>query len=994
MANVIVVSETPQRVIIRDEAATRTVKVVAQGPQGPSGNVNPLMFQLLDQATSAATSASADAAAAQSSSASAFASANAAGASAASVSASELAAEGSAVQAAASASQASASAASVAASVTSAANSATSAQASADAAINKANIADAAAASATGSAATATTKATEAATSATNAASSATSASTSATTATTKATQASTSSTLAQDWAIKTVDPVSGAEYSSKYHAQAASASAGSASSSANAAAASATTAGTKAGEASASAASALDSEDVASVAAQFAANAQSAAQTSANAALASKNAAATSATSASNSATAASNSATAAAGSATSAGNSATGASSSAVTAAGSAATATTKASEASTSATNAAASATAAATSATNAATSAASALQAKNDAVAALASKLDVAATQFGGNAATATKLLTARTISVTGDLSWSTSFDGSGNVTASGTLANSGVTAGTYGSATQVQPFTVDAKGRLTSVGAAVTITPAWGSITGKPTTLTGYGITDALQLGSNAGSALGMAAAGTATTAARSDHVHPVQTTITGNAGSATVLQTARTINGVSFNGSANITTPATTSVIVQDLRTMDPVNVPTSKASFYFTSKEGLDTDTEGNTYGDFLALSTYNDLSGGGLNGLLFLKSTQAIYHYWGAFGAAAWGTPKKLAYTDSSITGNAASATALATGRTIGMTGDVSWTSAAFDGSANVTGTATLANSGVAAGTYKSVTVDAKGRVTTGSNPTTLSGYGITDAAPKNSPALTGVPTAPTATAGANTTQIATTAFVTSAVAETAVGRLLNVRVFTSANSGSTYTPTAGTTSVIVEAVGAGGGGGGAVATGTNQHAYGTGGDCGKYGKGYYKSGFSGVTLTIGAGGTGVVGGTGTNGGQTSFGELLICPGGRGGGTISALVANGQITMYGTIVSNVAITGANIMSHHGFQGPSGWSNGIFNFTSGGGNSSFLGAGGLGAILNNNGSPALGYGGGGSGAASDQNNGQRPGGAGGNGLIVVYEYA
>lgn len=33
-----------------------------------------------------------------------------------------------------------------------------------------------------------------------------------------------------------------------------------------------------------------------------------------------------------------------------------------------------------------------------------------------------------------------------------------------------------------------------------------------------------------------------------------------QTTITGNAGSATILQTARTINGTSFNGSANITT--------------------------------------------------------------------------------------------------------------------------------------------------------------------------------------------------------------------------------------------------------------------------------------------------------------------------------------------------------------------------------------------------------------------------------------------------
>ena len=31
-----------------------------------------------------------------------------------------------------------------------------------------------------------------------------------------------------------------------------------------------------------------------------------------------------------------------------------------------------------------------------------------------------------------------------------------------------------------------------------------------------------------------------------------------QTTVSGNAGSATVLQTARTIAGVSFNGSANI----------------------------------------------------------------------------------------------------------------------------------------------------------------------------------------------------------------------------------------------------------------------------------------------------------------------------------------------------------------------------------------------------------------------------------------------------
>ena len=47
--------------------------------------------------------------------------------------------------------------------------------------------------------------------------------------------------------------------------------------------------------------------------------------------------------------------------------------------------------------------------------------------------------------------------------------------------------------------------------------------------------------------------------------------------------------------------------------------------------------------------------------------------------------------------------VTGNADTATALATGRTIGMTGDVVWTSASFDGSGNVTGTSTIQSGAV---------------------------------------------------------------------------------------------------------------------------------------------------------------------------------------------------------------------------------------------------------------------------------------------------
>lgn len=41
-------------------------------------------------------------------------------------------------------------------------------------------------------------------------------------------------------------------------------------------------------------------------------------------------------------------------------------------------------------------------------------------------------------------------------------------------------------------------------------------------------------------------------------------------------------------------------------------------------------------------------------------------------------------------------------------------------------------------LATTGIVSGTYRSVTVDSYGRITAGTNPTTLSGYGITDAQP----------------------------------------------------------------------------------------------------------------------------------------------------------------------------------------------------------------------------------------------------------------
>jgi len=68
-------------------------------------------------------------------------------------------------------------------------------------------------------------------------------------------------------------------------------------------------------------------------------------------------------------------------------------------------------------------------------------------------------------------------------------------------------------------------------------------------------------------------------------------------------------------------------------------------------------------------------------------------------------------------------SCSGNAATSTRWATGRIIALSGDITGTSAAFDGTASLSFATTLSNSGVAIGTYAKVTVDAKGRVTAGS-------------------------------------------------------------------------------------------------------------------------------------------------------------------------------------------------------------------------------------------------------------------------------
>ena len=89
-----------------------------------------------------------------------------------------------------------------------------------------------------------------------------------------------------------------------------------------------------------------------------------------------------------------------------------------------------------------------------------------------------------------------------------------------------------------------------------------------------------------------------------------------------------------------------------------------------------------------------------------------------------WSADGTAVWGADNNTTYSPATQSANGLMSAA---------------DKAKLDGIATGANAYTHPNSGVTAGTYKSVTVNAQGHVTGGSNPTTLAGYGITDASLK---------------------------------------------------------------------------------------------------------------------------------------------------------------------------------------------------------------------------------------------------------------
>lgn len=111
-------------------------------------------------------------------------------------------------------------------------------------------------------------------------------------------------------------------------------------------------------------------------------------------------------------------------------------------------------------------------------------------------------------------TAAKLATPRDITISGDVDGVAAFDGSEDIDIVVELADTTVTPATYGSSTHIPVFDVDAKGRITGVTNTLFTVPelSFTNITGKPTTLLGYGITDAVNI-NNVGVANGLATLG-------------------------------------------------------------------------------------------------------------------------------------------------------------------------------------------------------------------------------------------------------------------------------------------------------------------------------------------------------------------------------------------------------------------------------------------------------------------------------------------------
>ncbi len=427
-----------------------------------------------------------------------------------------------------------------------------------------------------------------------------------------------------------------------------------------------------------------------------------------------------------------------------------------------------------------------------------------------------------------------LSTARNIAITGDLAWNTNFDGSGNVTAAGTLATVNANVGTFGSATQVAQITANAKGLVTAVS-NVTVTPAVGSITGL-----GSGVATFLATPT----AANLSAALVGTTGTGSFVMATSPTLVTPVLGVAT----ATSINKVTITApttSATLTLVTGSSLITAGANSLTLTTTGTTNVTF------PSGTSTLVNT-----AVATLSSLASIGT----ITTGTWNASVIAGQYGGTGVNNSGKTITLGGNFVTSGAFATTLTSTATTNVTlpttgtlatlaGTESFTNKTLTSSTNVLGGVTMTLGSDAA--YDLYYRDSSGFLTRLGNGSTGQFLGAnTGAAPSWQ------------SAGGGTTP--------SIVVISATG---------------TYTPTAGMKYVIVELVGGGGGGGGSITNGVTAG----GGGAGGYSRKIISAATIGASqsVTIGAGGAGGVNNAaGSGGSTTSFGAIFSASGGSGGG------------------------------------------------------------------------------------------------------------
>ncbi|TDE48475.1 beta strand repeat-containing protein [Flavobacterium sp. GT3P67] len=352
-----------------------------------------------------------------------------------------------------------------------------------------------------------------------------------------------------------------------------------------------------------------------------------------------------------------------------------------------------------------------------------------------------------TSVSGNAGSATILQTGRTISLSGDVVYTSPvFNGTANVTAASAIANGVVTyaklqnlatnrllgRSTAGSGVAEE---ISLGGGLSFTGTTLNTTGGGGTVTtvsvapanGVTGIVANATTTPAISLTLGAITPSSVAATGNVTGFNLSGTNTGDQTSVSGNAGSATILQTARTISTSGdlvytsplFNGSANVTATSTISNGVVTYAKMQPM-----------TANKLLGSGLVGTNVGEIIlgtglsfTGSTLNAV-GGGVTNLGYNNSATngVVTSDTGASATIPAVTPIAGGNTaglmipgdktkldgmsgtntgdQTSVSGNAGSATILQTGRTISLSGDVVYTSPVFNGSANVTAASAIAN------------------------------------------------------------------------------------------------------------------------------------------------------------------------------------------------------------------------------------------------------------------------------------------------------